>query len=244
MPHEPAVVAMSVLQIIWIDILLSGDNAIVIALACRNLPDRQKRWGLILGAGTAIILRIVFAGAVTYLLEVPYLRAIGAVLLFWIAVKLVLPEDDAAGKSDREIDTLWRAVLTIAIADAAMSLDNVIAVAAAADGSIALLAFGIAFSIPLLILGSAVVLRIFERYPVVVWAGAGLLGWISGHLLATDIVSRPFVQALPGDGVTILSIVGLVFVVVTAAAILRHRQQPILLTGQRREQPVAPDDSP
>lgn len=243
MPEGSALMAMSVLQIIWIDILLSGDNAIIIALACRNLPQHQKRWGLVLGAATAVVLRIVFAGAVTFLLDTPYLRAIGAVLLFWIAVKLVLPEEEHEERADDQINTLWRAVLTIAIADAAMSLDNVIAVAAASGGSVSLLAFGIAFSIPLLIIGSALVLSIFERYPFLIWAGAALLGWISGHLLATDVVARDFVGALPGDGVTMVSFAGLALVVVTAVIILRRRQQPILMTASRRTEPVSSDES-
>lgn len=241
MPADPATLAIAVAQIIWIDLLLSADNAIVIALACRNLPDRQKRIGLVLGAGTAVLLRIVFAGVVTTILDVPYLRAIGAVLLFWIAIKLVLPEEEAQAKEGEEINTLWRAILTIAIADATMSLDNVIAVAAVADGSIALLAFGIALSIPLLIVGSAMVLRIFDRYPFLIWAGGGLLGWISGHLLATDIVAREIVSELPGDGVTVVSVAGLVFVVATAVLILRMRQQPIVLTAAQRGQSASPN---
>ena len=242
MPEPTVAMALAVVQIIWIDLLLSADNAIVIALACRNLPEHQKRIGLIMGAGTAIALRIIFAGAITYILDVPYLRAIGALLLFWIAVKLVLPEEEGEAHAGGEINTLWRAVLTIAIADATMSLDNVIAVAAVADGSIGLLAFGIILSIPLLIVGSAMVLKIFERYPFLIWAGGGLLGWISGHLLATDIVLKSVVATLPGDGVTLVSIAGLLFVVATAVIILRMRQQPIILTAARRDQAASSKD--
>lgn len=237
MADDPALLAMSILQIIWIDIVLSGDNAVVIALACRNLPPRQKTWGIVLGAGTAIILRILFASIVITLLEIPYLRAIGAVLLFWIAIKLVLPEAEEAGDERNSADTLWRAVVTIAIADAAMSLDNVIALAAASHGSIILLSFGILLSIPLLVAGSALVMGMFERYPFLVWAGAALLGWISGHLLATDLAARSLVSRLPGDGVLMLSIAGLLFVIGCAALILRLRQQPILLTAARPAEP-------
>jgi len=243
MPEVPVGLAVSVAQIIWIDLLLSADNAIVIALACRNLPGRQKGIGLVLGAATAVGLRICFAGIVTSILDVPYLRAIGAVLLFWIAIKLVLPEEEHGQHENGEINTLWRAVLTIAIADATMSLDNVIAVAAVADGSIALLAFGIALSIPLLIVGSALVLRVFERYPFLIWAGGALLGWISGHLLATDVVAEGIVSQLPGDGVTLVSLAGLIFVVVTAAIILRMRQQPIILTAVRPSERASTDET-
>jgi YjbE family integral membrane protein len=239
---DPAIFALSIFQIIWIDLLLSADNAIVIALACRNLPEKQRRIGLVLGAGTAVVLRIVFAGVITYILDVPYLRAVGAILLFWIAIKLVLPEEETGPADQRTINSLWGAVLTVAIADATMSLDNVIAVAAVADGSITLLAIGIGLSIPLLIVGSVLVLRIFERYPFLIWAGGGLLGWISGHLLATDIVAKDFISRLPGDGVTLVSFAGLMFVVVVAIVILRVKRQPIILTAARSSPSVLPKE--
>jgi len=185
-----------ILQIIWIDLVLSGDNAVVIALACRSLPDRrQRRAGIILGAGVAILLRIVFAGVVTQLLAIPYLKLIGGVLLLWIAVKLLIGEDE----DDPNItahDRLWKAVMTIAIADALMSLDNVIAVAAVAKGSIALIAFGVALSIPLIIWGSTLVLALIGRFPAVIWLGAALLGWISGELIASEGTLQTYLAAL------------------------------------------------
>ncbi|HUS97759.1 MAG TPA: TerC family protein [Hyphomicrobiaceae bacterium] len=185
-----------ILQIIWIDLVLSGDNAVVIALACRSLPDRrQRRAGIILGAGVAILLRIVFAGVVTQLLAIPYLKLIGGVLLLWIAVKLLIGEDE----DDPNItahDRLWKAVMTIAMADALMSLDNVIAVAAVAKGSIALIAFGVALSIPLIIWGSTLVLALIGRFPAVIWLGAALLGWISGELIASEGTLQTYLAAL------------------------------------------------
>lgn len=177
-------------QIIWIDILLSGDNAVVIALACRSLPERQRRWGMILGAGVAVLLRIMFAAVTTTLMTVPFLKMIGAVLLVWIAAKMIAPEHEQEHDLTPS-DNLWRAIRTIAIADAVMSLDNVIAIAGAAKGSVLLIVFGLALSIPLIVAGSAIVMRMLDRYPVLVWAGAALLGWIAGEMFVTD----PFVHS-------------------------------------------------
>jgi YjbE family integral membrane protein len=182
---------LAVLQIIWIDILLSGDNAVVIALACRKLPPRQRIWGVVLGTVVAITLRIIFAGLVTTLMKMAYLKLVGGVLLLWIAVKLLGPEEN--GKSDQveAVDNLWRAIRIVAIADLVMSLDNVIAIAAVAERfeaphSYALLMFGLAVSIPLIMAGAALVMAVLERFPVVVWAGAALLGWIAGEIIAKD----------------------------------------------------------
>jgi YjbE family integral membrane protein len=182
---------LAVLQIIWIDILLSGDNAVVIALACRKLPPRQRIWGVVLGTVVAISLRIVFAGLVTTLMKVAYLKLVGGVLLLWIAVKLLGPEEDGKGSEIEQVDNLWRAIRIVAIADLVMSLDNVIAIAAVAERfeaphSYALLMFGLAVSIPLIMAGAAIVMAILERFPVVVWAGAALLGWIAGEIIAKD----------------------------------------------------------
>jgi YjbE family integral membrane protein len=175
---------ISLVQIIWIDLLLSGDNAVVIALACRNLPPEQRRLGILLGAGAAIALRILFAVIISYLLEIPFLKIIGGLLLFWIAIKLVQSDEDHS-----EVDggtTLWAAVKTVAIADAVMSLDNVLAVSAAAHGNIALFIFGILLSIPLIIYGSNVILTLLTRFPILIWLGAALLGWIAGDMITND----------------------------------------------------------
>lgn len=179
---------VSLLQIIWIDILLSGDNAVVIALACRSLPPAQRKWGIVGGAGAAIVLRIIFAAFVAYLLEVPYLKIVGSLLLFWIAVKLILPEEPEDHASVKSGNTLFSAIRTIVIADAVMSLDNVIAIAAASHGRIELLVLGLLISIPLILYGSTLVLKALERFPLLIVAGGALLGWIAGEVLITDPV--------------------------------------------------------
>jgi YjbE family integral membrane protein len=167
--------ALAVAQIVWIDLLLSGDNAVVIALACRALPDKQRRIGILLGAGAAIALRIAFAFIITQILGIPFLTALGGLLLMWIAVKLVNGED-----------RLWKAVGTIAIADAVMSLDNVVAIAAIAREDYSLFIFGLALSIPLIVVGASIITNIITRYPIFVWAGAALLGWIAGEMIVKD----------------------------------------------------------
>lgn len=174
-----------ILQIIWINILLSGDNAVVIALACRGLPDKQRNIGIALGAGAAIVLRIIFTLMTTQLMGLPWLKAIGAIALIWIAVKLIVPEE-ASEDSIAGHDSLWKAVQTVAIADVVMSLDNVIAIAAAAKGHTGLIIFGLVVSIPLVIAGSSLLMKVIDRFPILVWAGAALLGWISGELFVED----------------------------------------------------------
>ena len=178
---------LPILQIVWIDLLLSGDNAIVIAMACRALPPEKRRIGMILGAGTAIGLRIIFAIFITYLLGVPFLKVVGGLLLLWIGVKLALGEDDA-GHQVESSENMWRAVRTIAIADAVMSLDNVVAIAAAAGGNIWLFIFGLLLSIPLIIFGSTILSNLIDRFPIIIWGGAALLGWIAGEMVITDPV--------------------------------------------------------
>ncbi len=182
---------LAVLQIIWIDVLLSGDNAVVIALACRRLPPQQRIWGVVLGTVVAITLRVIFAGLVTTLMQVPYLKLVGGALLLWIAVKLLAPEENGKSNEIEAVDKLWRAIRIVAIADLVMSLDNVIAIAAVAErfeapNSYALLMFGLAVSIPLIMAGAALVMALLERFPIVVWAGAALLGWIAGEIIAKD----------------------------------------------------------
>src|SRR5665648_884785 len=182
---------LAVLQIIWIDILLSGDNAVVIALACRKLPPQQRIWGVVLGTVVAISLRVVFAGLVTTLMQIAYLKLIGGVLLLWIAVKLLGPEENGKSNEVQAVDNLWRAIRIVAIADVVMILDNVIAIAAVAERfeaphNYALLMFGLAVSIPLIMAGAAIVMNVLDRFPIVVWAGAALLGWIAGEIILKD----------------------------------------------------------
>ncbi|MEO8484941.1 MAG: TerC family protein [Betaproteobacteria bacterium] len=181
-------------QIIVINILLSGDNAVVIALACRNLPPNQRRWGIIWGAAGAIVLRIVLTFFAISLLGLPWLKIIGAVLLLWIGVKLIA-DDDGGGHEVQASDQLFAAVRTIIVADLVMSLDNVIGVAAAAKGSVVLLIFGLVVSIPLVIVGSQLIMKAIERFPILVMAGGGLLGYVAGEMAVTDTAIEGWVNA-------------------------------------------------
>ena len=179
-------------KIIWINVLLSGDNALVIAMACRGLHGAHRLWGMIIGAGIAVVLLIAFTGIVATLMSLPYLRLVGGIALLIIAAKLLVPEDEkdeiAAGT------TLWHAVRIVVIADIIMSLDNVIAVAAAANGQVSLLVLGLAISIPMIIAGAALIMLILDKYPVLVWLGAMLLGWIAGDVIASDPVDQAFLH--------------------------------------------------
>ena len=187
----------SLLQIIWIDLLLSGDNAIVIAMAVRSLPEKQRKIGIWLGCGAAVGLRILFAVVVSYLLNIPFLKVVGALLLLWIAIKLAKGEEESHSDIAAS-DNLWKAVRTIAIADAVMSLDNVLAIAAAARGHFQLFVFGLLLTIPLIIFGANILSRVLERFPILVWFGAALLGWIAGEMLISDIAVLQWLQtAIP-----------------------------------------------
>ena len=181
-------------KIMWINVLLSGDNALVIAMACRGLPARQRFWGMVLGAGVAVVLRIIFTGIVVTLMELPYLKLVGGLALLVIAAKLLVPEPEGEGDVDAA-SHLWAAVQIVAIADIVMSLDNVIAVAAAANGSIPLLVIGLAISVPLIVAGAALIMALLTRLPALVWAGAALLGWIAGEVMATDPAIQPGLHA-------------------------------------------------
>jgi len=182
-------------KIVWINVLLSGDNALVIALACRGLAPRQRFWGMILGAGVAVILRIIFTGIVATLMELPYLKLVGGLALVVIAAKLLVPEEEDEDGVE-SASHLWAAVQIVVVADIVMSLDNVIAVAAAANGSVPLLILGLVISIPLIVAGAALIMALLNRLPILVWAGAALLGWIAGDVIATDPAIHPMLQAL------------------------------------------------
>lgn len=177
---------LKLVQIIWINIILSGDNAVVIAMACRGLPSDKQRPGMVLGALVAVVLRIVFTVVVAALLSTPFLKIVGGCLLLWIAVKLVLGEDEDSGGVVQQTARLWHAIRTVAIADAVMSLDNVLAIAAVAKDSAALLITGLIISVPLIVAGSAVIMALLSRLPILVWAGAALLGWVAGDMLVSD----------------------------------------------------------
>ncbi len=185
-------------MIMGINILLSGDNAVVIALAVRALPPKERFWGMVLGAGCAAVLLILFTGIVATLLKLPYLKLVGGLALFWVAVKLVAPQSHDEEDTPEAIEDLWRAVRVVVVANIVMSLDNVIAVAAAAKGDYLLLGLGLAISIPVVIAGSALFLAILERFPWVVWAGGALLGWIAGGLLPDDAIISQYIAKMYG----------------------------------------------
>lgn len=213
---------LPLLQIIWIDLLLSGDNAVVIALACRSLPKRQRHWGIFLGAGGAVLLRVLFAFFIVGLMELPYVKIGGGLLLLWIAVKLVEEEDSI--EEVKPAKTLFAAVRIIVLADAVMSLDNVVAIAAAAKGSILLVAFGLALSIPLIVCSSGVMLALLERYPILIWAGSALLGWIAGELICADALLVVWLEPRPLGFETWCAAAGAVLVL--AIAWTRRKRRP------------------
>jgi YjbE family integral membrane protein len=180
-------------KIIWINVLLSGDNALVIALACRGLEPRQRLWGMILGAAAAVVLRIIFTTIVATLMGLPYLKLVGGLALIVIAAKLLVPEEEDED-GVKSASHLWAAVQIVVVADIVMSLDNVIAVAAAANGSVPLLVLGLAISVPLIVAGAALIMALLNKLPILVWAGAALLGWIAGDVIATDPAIHPMLQ--------------------------------------------------
>jgi YjbE family integral membrane protein len=182
-------------KIIWINVLLSGDNALVIALACRGLAPRQRLWGMILGSAAAVLLRVIFTGIVASLMALPFLKLVGGLALIVIAAKLLVPEQEDED-SVHAASHLWAAVQIVVVADVVMSLDNVIAVAAAANGSVPLLVLGLAISVPLIVAGAALIMALLNKLPVLVWAGAALLGWIAGDVIATDPAVHPRLDAL------------------------------------------------
>jgi YjbE family integral membrane protein len=228
-------------EIIWINILLSGDNAVVIALACRTLPARQRFWGMVLGAGAAVLLRVCFTAVIAQVMAVAFLKLIGGLLLLWIAVKLILPNDDHSGGRIKAGDTLLRAVWLIAVADIVMSLDNVIAIAAAAESAAAridiahaltiktvLIIFGLATSVPLIIAGSAILMGLLERFPILVWAGAALLGWVAGEIIVTDAALDSYLGHNLVEQVHVWSApLGALFVIAAGFILLRLRRRPV-----------------
>ncbi len=172
-------------QIVWINIILSGDNAVVIAMAARSLPVEQQRKAVLFGSGAAVVLRILLTVVATKLLAIPFLQIVGGVLLLWIGLQLLYDGDDGEGHTNHTGD-LMTAIRTILVADLVMSMDNVIAVAATAKGSMLLLVLGLGISIPLVIFGSTLMIRLMERFPVIVVAGAGLIGWVAGETIVGD----------------------------------------------------------
>jgi YjbE family integral membrane protein len=226
----------AVLQIVIIDILLGGDNAVVIALACRNLPPSQRVRGVLWGTAGAIVLRVALISFAVILLDIPLLKLAGGLLLLWIGVKLMLPQPDGHNKI-QPADRLWTAIKTIVIADFVMSLDNVIAIAgaaetAAAEYRIGLVIFGLVLSVPLIVWGSTLVLKLLDRFPVIVTLGAALLGWIAGGLIVGGlIVGDPFVARI-GGAVSdthhyVASVCGAVLVVALGLLLKRRNRQAV-----------------
>ena len=192
---QDPVMWIGLLKIIWINIILSGDNAVVIALAARSLPPAQQKKAVLFGSGAAVVLRVALTVVAVQLLALPYLQIVGGLLLLWIGTQLLGEGDEGEGES-QEYGSLAAAVRTILIADLVMSLDNVIAVAAAAKGSTTLLILGLAISIPLVIFGSTLMIRLMERFPVVVSLGAALIGWVGGETIISDNALKPLVEDL------------------------------------------------
>jgi YjbE family integral membrane protein len=206
---------IALLQIVAIDIVLGGDNAVVIGLACRRLPEEQRKKGILYGMGLAIGMRVVLIFFAVTLLSIPYLKIVGAFLLFWIGVKLLLPEDEGHHDLDGGT-TLASAIKTIIVADVVMSLDNVIAIAGAAGDSMFLIIFGLLLSVPIIMYGSKYVMKLMDRFPIVITMGGALLGWIAGGMIATDVVTKDWVAAnfpaaeyaFPAIGAAIVVILG------------------------------------
>ena len=215
---------VAVVTIIFVNIVLSGDNAIVIALACRNLSRRQRRHGIFWGVFGAIILRIVLTFFVMSLLVYPWLKVAGAMLLLWIGVRLI-GEDAGKQRQVNASDQLLAAVGTILVADLVMSLDNVMAVAAAAKGDVRLIVLGLGISIPIVIVGSQIIMPLIERFPVLVYAGGGLLGYIAGGMAIEDPVSAPWIAAHASALEPSMPIFGFAIVVVGGFLLTRRRKR-------------------
>jgi YjbE family integral membrane protein len=221
---------VAVLQIIVIDILLSGDNAVVIALACRSLPEDQRRLGVFWGVGGAIALRVLLTFFAVTLLTLSYVKLVGAALLMWIGIKLVLPPKEDAGQEIVAAASLLTAIRTIIVADLVMSLDNVVAVAAAARDSVFLLIFGLALSIPLMVWASQLILRLMDRFPVIILGGGALLGWIALSMAVADPVAKPVLRPL-GEWINWLApMLGAMIVIVVGKFVSARRAGPAAKT--------------
>jgi len=220
---------LAVGQIILIDILLGGDNAVVIALACRSLPEAQRMKGILWGTAGAIVLRVILIGFALTLLAIPYLKLVGGVLLVWIGVKLLLPGDDDEHGNIQASDKLWAAVKTVIVADLVMSIDNVIAIAGAAQGAgehhqMPLVIFGLLVSIPIIVWGSQLVLKLMDRFPLIITLGAALLGYIAGGLVLTDPAVTSRLGEMSSQTVTLAGLAGAALVVLLGRVLARRQQ--------------------
>ena len=222
MTDSIAYFGLQALQIGWLDLLLSGDNAVVIALACRGLPADKRRLGIALGAGAAVALRVLFTLLVVRLLALPLVKLAGGALLLGIAVKLAIGGEKHAQVKARP--SVLGAVLTITIADGVMSLDNVLAIIGVAHGDMRLIVFGLALSIPLVVFGASAVMKLIDRLPILIWAGAALLGWVAGEMIAADPVVAAWLDRMGNPPDMVVSIVCAALVVAAAGAIKALRR--------------------
>jgi YjbE family integral membrane protein len=217
----------AVLEIALVNILLSGDNAVVIAMACRDLPRRQRTLGIAFGAGVGVVLRLIFAGAITWLFELPYLKIVGGLALLYIGAKLLVPREPESGQVETSV-RLWRAVWIVVVADVVMSFDNILALVEIANGDVALLAIGLAISIPLVVGGAALITTLLDRLPILIWAGAALLGWVGGHTVIGDTAIAGAVNHAVGERfasyIDLAAAAGGVLLVIVAGGIWRRRQ--------------------
>lgn len=215
---------MAALQIIMINIVLSGDNAVVIALACRNLPADLRRRGILWGVTGAVILRIALTSFAVTMLDQPYLKLIGGLLLLWIGVKLLTSDEEHDENKINASDNFWGAVKTIVVADLVMSIDNVVGVAAAARGNFGLLVFGLAVSIPLIVGSSQLIMKAMDRFPLIVTFGAGLLGWVAGEMIVSEKVLSPWLERYLPHADKLLAPAGAVFVVALGRMVARMQR--------------------
>lgn len=226
---------------VWINILLSGDNAMAIGMACRDLPPRYRRLGIVYGTAAAIVMRCIFAMVVSWLMALAWLKAVGGVLLLWIAISLARGDDET--HAVKATTRLWHAVLIIVAADATMSLDNVLGIAAIARNNAPLFITGLVISMPLVMIGATLFTRVLDRFPIIVWAGAALLGWVAGGLIADDSALQPWLHGI--DPITLhraLSVIASI-VVVVAAGLLREWQRRRALRSALSEPTAQREDS-
>jgi YjbE family integral membrane protein len=233
---------VALLEIIGVNIVLSGDNAVVIALAARSLPEKQRKQAVVIGSAAAVVMRIILTIVAVELLRLPYLKIVGALLLLWIGIQLLVPEEEEEGSASKKVATgMAAAVRTILIADLVMSLDNVIAVAAAAKGSLTLLILGLVVSIPLVIFGSTLLMKVMDRWPIIVTIGAALLGWVAGEMAVTDPSTKDWIDAhaywlhyaLPAGGALLVVVVGKWL---AARAAEREETRPVIDLATARDQ--------
>jgi len=214
---------IALVKIAVINVVLSGDNAVVIALACRNLPPKQQRNAFLIGTGGIVVLMTVLTAAAAYLLTLPYLELVGSVLLLWIGVKLLIAEDESDEGSVKSGSTFWEAVRLVIIADMVMSLDNVLGMAAAAKGHLGMLFIGMVITIPLILFGAAMIMKLMERFPILIIIGAGLLGYVAGEMATSDPLVKAFFEE-HSILERIVPIVGALFVVITGKVIERRHK--------------------